>query len=334
MLSRVAENLYWMSRYMERAENTARLINSTTQVLLDLPRSAEFGWDVLIRVAGLDDAFLARHDQADEDSIMHFLVQDDANPSSILSSIHAARENARTVREVLPMEIWERINSLYLYIKDNAHRVASGRGPRYEVLLGVISRRESIMGLLTGSMSRDIAYQFMKLGRNLERADMTTRIVDIHAAVKIPGDAALAALTRERAWIGTLNGLSAYQMYRRHVGVRIDGNEVAHYLLKDHHFPRSALHCLAEVEESLAALPNHLDAMREVRVASRRLDQMKLSGLSPVVLHEYLDQLQEDLGDVHAAIARQYFHLHQNAQMIAPPDGAGAAGPGAILPSH
>ena len=165
MLSRVAENLYWMGRYLERAENTARFINSTTQVLLDLPRDASFGWKVLLKVAGLDQEFASRYEHADEDSLMSFLVEDEENPSSILSSIQNARENARTVREVLPMEIWERINSLYLYIRDNAPRVKQGRGPRNDVLLGVIGRRESIIGLLTGSMSRDVAYQLIKIGR-------------------------------------------------------------------------------------------------------------------------------------------------------------------------
>ncbi len=157
MLSRVAENLYWLGRYLERAENTARFINSTTQVLLDLPRDAAFGWDVLLKVAGLDEIFSEHYPQADEDSIVRFLVGDEKNPSSILSGIHNARENARTVREVLPMELWERINSLYLYARDNASRASEGRGPRIEVLQGVIGRRESIIGLLIGSMSQDIA---------------------------------------------------------------------------------------------------------------------------------------------------------------------------------
>jgi uncharacterized alpha-E superfamily protein len=312
MLSRVAENLYWLGRYLERAENTARFINSTTQVLLDLPRSASFGWDVLLKVAGLDHKFAERYPQADEDSIVRFLIEDEDNPSSILSSIHNARENARTVREVLPMELWERINSLYLYIRDNAARAKVGRGPRNELLQGVIGRRESIIGLLTGSMSQDVAYQFIKLGRNLERADMTTRIVDVNSAVQLPADPALAAVTTERMWMSTLNGLSALQMYRRHVGVHVRGNDVVNYLLKNPHFPRTVLHCLAEIEGCLSVLPDHGDAMKQVRMAWRRVDGMQLNDLKPTVLHEYIDQVQSDLGAVHNALAKQYFHLHHH----------------------
>jgi uncharacterized alpha-E superfamily protein len=313
MLSRVAENLYWLGRYLERAENTARFINSTTQVLLDLPRDASFGWDVLLKVAGLDHVFAEHYPQADEDSIVSFLVEDPHNPSSILSGIHNARENARTVREVLPMELWERINSLYLYIRDNAARAQAGRGPRNEVLREVIGRRESIIGLLTGSMSRDVAYQFIKLGRNIERADMTTRIIDVNSAVRLPRDPALAAVAIERMWMSTLNALSAYQMYRRHVSVHVRANEVVNYLLKNGHFPRTVLHCLGEIEGCLSVLPDHTVAMKKVRQAWRRVDAMQLDNLKPTVLHEYLDQVQTDLGDLHAAVAGKYFHLHHQA---------------------
>ena len=313
MLSRVAENLYWMGRYLERAENTARFINSTTQVLLDLPRDAAFGWDVLLKVAGLDHEFASRYQRADEDSLMPFLIEDEENPSSILTSIHNARENARTVREVLPMELWERINSLYLYIRENAARAKEGRGPRNEVLLGVIGRRESIIGLLTGSMSRDVAYQLIKLGRNIERADMTTRIVNVNSAVKLPADPALASLTTLRMWISTLNALSAYQMYRNHVGVHVRANEVVNYLLKNPHFPRTVLHCLGEIEGCLSVLPDHSAAMKKVRQAWRRVQAMQLDDLKPIVLHEYLDQVQSDLAGVHGAVAKQYFHLHHQS---------------------
>ena len=315
MLSRVAENLYWMGRYLERGENTARFINSMTQVRLDLPRSASFGWDVLLKVAGLDHLYAERYPEQrviDEDTVIPFLIEEAENPSSILASIHNARENARTVREVLPMELWERINSLYLYIRDNADRARIGRGPRSDLLQGVIGRRESIIGLLTGSMSENAAYQFIKLGRNLERADMTTRIIDVNSAVRLPKDPALAAVTTERMWLCSLNALSALQMYRQHVSVHVRGNDVVNFLLKDPHFPRTVLHCLAEVEGCLSVLPEHKGAMKLVRQTWRRVEGMQLNDLKPTVLHEYLDQIQTDLGAVHRAVAKQYFHLHQN----------------------
>lgn len=312
MLSRVAENLYWMARYLERAENTARLINSTTQVLLDLPKGARFGWDILIRVVGLDDLYHAKYAQADEYGIVRFLIQDEDNPSSILSSIRHARENSRTFREVLPTEFWERVNALYLYIQRNASRTTQSRSQRYEVLSHVIEARQSIVGLITGSMSHDVAYQFIKLGRNIERADMTTRIVDVNSAVLLPEDRVVAGPALERLWMATLLALSAYQMYRRHVAVHVRGPEVVNFLLKDPHFPRTVRHCLDEIEGCLSVLPHHTAPMQAARRAWRRLEHMRLDDLAPHVLHEYLDQVQADLGAIHAAVSRQYFYLHQN----------------------
>ncbi len=310
MLSRVAESLYWMSRYLERAENTARFINSTTQVLLDLPRGASFGWDVLLKVAGLDALYNEHYGQPNETDIMRFLILDERNPSSIIASVHSARENTRTFREVLPMELWERINGLYLYIRDNSVRAARGRSQRYEVLNSMIERRQSIIGLLTGSMSHDLAYQFLKLGRNIERADMTTRIVDVNSAVRLPEDAASAETAQERLWMSTLNGLSAYQMYRQHVGVHVVGPAVVRYLLADPHFPRTVRHCLGEIENCLCDLVNYEVPMHVARHAWRRLEAMRFDQLTSETLHENLDQMQKDLAELHNAISRQFFTLH------------------------
>jgi uncharacterized alpha-E superfamily protein len=315
MLSRVAESLYWMARYLERAENTARFINSTTQVLLDLPRGASFGWDVLLKVAGLDALYDEYYGRPNEADIMRFLILDERNPSSIVASIQSARENTRTFREVLPMEIWERINGLYLYIRDNAGRAAQGRSQRWEVLNGVIERRQSIIGLLSGSMSHDLAYQFLKLGRNLERADMTTRIVDVNSAVRLPADAASAETARERLWMSTLNALSAYQMYRQHVGVHVEGPAVVRFLLADPHFPRTLRHCLGEIENCLCDLVDYEFPLRAARHAWKSLETMRFEDVTPEVLHENLDRMQADLAELHDAISRQYFTLHHPSSL-------------------
>jgi len=314
MLSRVAESLYWMARYLERAENTARFINSTTQVLLDLPRGASFGWDTLLKVAGLDALYNKHYVTANEADIMRFLILDERNPGSILASIHSARENTRTFREVLPMEIWERINGLYLYARDNVAYATHGRSQRYEVLNGIIERRQSVIGLLVGSMSHDLSYQFLQLGRNLERADMTTRIIDVNSAVNLPVDAT-ADIARERLWMSTLNALSAFQMYRQHVGVHVEGPSVAKYLLTDPHFPRTVTYCLGQIEDALSVLFDYQVPLHAARIAWRRLEAMSFDDVSPATLHEHLDQIQADLANLHNAISRKYFYLHQPAAM-------------------
>lgn len=322
MLSRVAENLYWMARYLERAENTARLINSTTQVLLDLPKGASFGWDVLLSAVGLDDLYNQFYDKANEQDIMHFLIQDERNPSSIAASVRHARENTRTFREVLPMEIWERINGLHLYTRDNAQRATSSRSRRYEVLAGVIERRQSVIGLLVGSMSHDLAYQFIKMGLNLERADMTTRLLDVNYAVKLPKDKAGAETARERLWMGSLQGLSAYQMYRQHVGMHVQGEDVVRYLLTDPHFPRSVMHCIGEIENCLTSLIDYQPPLNAARVIWQKLHQLELNAPNGQGYRDILDGIQVDIGDLHNAISRQYYYRHQVAKIAEAPAAA------------
>lgn len=312
MLSRVAEHLYWMTRYLERAENTARLINATTQVVLDLPRGASFGWDVLLKVAGLDGVFHEAHTKHDEASIMRFLVSDEKNPGSIISCIRSARENCRTLREVMPRLAWERINALYLFVNSRAAQAVE-RSHRYGILEEMIERRQSVIGLLTDCMSHDVAYQFIKLGRYIERADMTTRIVDIHAAVlvprqQVPEDPAIGLL-----WMGVLKSLHAYQMYRRHVSVHVRSADVVNYLLKDPHFPRTVRRCLDEVENCLAVLPHNMHPLKLLRVAQRRLDAMRVDSLTPSLRHEYLDAVQTDIAAIHQAIAAEYLQLYEQS---------------------
>ncbi len=314
MLSRVAESLYWMTRYLERAENTARLINGTGQVVLDLPRGASFRWDNLISVVGLDELFHDSYAKADEDSVMRFLILDARNPSSILCCIQNARENTRTFREVLPAESWERINSLYLYLQRHATRAAQGRLARYEVLNEVIERRQSIVGLLMGSMSMDLAYQFIRLGRNLERADMSARIIDVNSAVLLPREGGTEAEV-ERLWMATLNALSAYQMYRRHVSVHVRGRQVLEFVLKDPLFPRTVHCCLNELESCLKALPNHAMPLQAVCDARQRLLDTQFDTIKLDALHERLDQVEADLGAIHEAVSKQYFHLYQDKAM-------------------
>jgi uncharacterized alpha-E superfamily protein len=312
MLSRVAESLYWMARYLERAENTARLINATTQVLLDLPRGASFGWDVLLKVVGLDRLFLDAYAQHDESSILRFLVSDERNPSSIVSCVRYARENCRTLREVLPRQAWERINSLHLFVNSRAARAVE-RARRYAILEEIIERRQAQIGLMTDCMSHDVAYQFLELGRNIERADMTTRIVDIHAAVLVPRQQVPEDPATGLLWMGVLKSLHAYQMYRRHVSVRVRTEDVVNYLLRDPHFPRTVRHCLDEVESCLVVLPHNVQPLKLLRVAQRRLDAMRAERLAPLSRHEYLDAVQADIAALHERIAAEYFQLHEQS---------------------
>lgn len=312
MLARAAEKLYWMARYLERAENTARLINSTTHVLLDLPQGATFGWSNLTEVAGLDDLFLQNYPEANEEATMRFLIEDIRNPSSIISCVQYARENTRTLREILPSEMWERINTLYMYVRENASIACHKRRERYMVLNNIIGQRHAIIGLMSGAMAQDAAYQLIKLGRNIERADMTTRILDLNSAVQFPEDSILHETLMERVWMSTLNSLSAYQTYRNMVSMHVHRNEVIDFLLHEMRFPRSVEHCLGEMLSCLRLLPKSQQLLQITAVLQQKIAQHRTDDLTDVALHEYLDLLQAELGEIHNAIVQKYFHAYQD----------------------
>lgn len=307
MLSRVAESLYWMTRYMERAEDTARLINAVTLMTLDMPSGAKFGWDALIRIAGIDRLFFEHYAKANEESVMRFLIQDERNPSSVMASITHARENTRTFREVLPWESWEWVNELYLFALRELHGDLDRR-KRFDVLQGIIRRRQSIVGLLSGTMSRDAAMLFLIIGRNMERADMTSRILDVSHALILPSEA-----SDDLLWMNILKSLSAYQMYRRHVGVHAGSAQVIGFLLKDVSFPRTVSHCLAEISGVLDELPNSGPVMEAVRKTMEMLEKADGEYLAKAGLHEFIDRIQVGLWDIHDALSMHYFRLKEHA---------------------
>ncbi|MFO7542033.1 MAG: alpha-E domain-containing protein [Thiobacillus sp.] len=304
MLARVAESLYWMARYLERAEDTARLINATTMMLMDMPHGASFGWEDLLKVVGLDEEFHELYDEASETAVMSFLIQDARNPSSIFACVRLARENTRTFREVLPRESWEWVNELYLYT--STHLVSAlDRRKRFDVLTEIIRRRQAVVGLLAGTMSRDEGFQFMRLGRNVERADMTTRVLDVSYAINLPY---LNSQHYDLIWVSVLHGLSAHQMYRRHVGVHAIGHKVLAYLLNDLQFPRSVRHCLNEIQSALGELPGN-EPMRRLHGLIDCLDQASFSGLAESGLHEFCDTLQAGIASLNSDISQTYFRV-------------------------
>jgi uncharacterized alpha-E superfamily protein len=310
VLARVAESLYWMARYLERAEDTARLINATTMMLMDMPRGASFGWEDLLRVVGLDEAFHQHYDEASETAVMSFLIQDERNPSSIFACVRHARENTRTFREVLPRESWEWVNELYLYASTHMTQ-ALDRRKRFEVLTEIIRRRQAVVGLLSGTMSRDEAFQFMRLGRNVERADMTTRVLDVSYAINLPQQ---NTQYHDLIWMSVLHALSGHQMYRRHVGVRATDHKVLAFLLNNLQFPRSVRHCLHEIQFALDELPG-AEPMRRLQGMLNLVDSADYRALAKNGLHDFCDDIQARLADLNAVIGETYFRASHPQKM-------------------
>jgi uncharacterized alpha-E superfamily protein len=306
MLSRVADTIYWMARYIERAENTARLINVNGHLLLDLPRRVRLGWAPLIDITGSDDLFYSRFEEADERHVVRFLVTDTSNPGSILGSLHLARENARTIRDIIPREAWEQINQLYLQTRDNTAS-SQGRRRREEYLRQVILGAQTITGMLAGTMTHDAGYDFLRMGRNLERADMTTRIIDVRSASLLPGLSGELTPFENIQWMSVLKSLTAYQMYRREMRLRVRRPDVLAFLLQERRFPRAFYHTLCEVENCLASLPHNEKPLESLARLQKKVLNAKPQKLLQEELHKFIDQLQLGLARVHNQIAATYF---------------------------
>lgn len=317
MLSRVAERLYWLGRYLERVENTARLVNVFGNVLLDLPRPATLVWESLVAINGDADEFAERHARTDERSVVNFYLADKLNTTSIASSVRSAREDARTVREIVPASTWEAINDLSIYITEQVDSALARRG-RGEFLTRVVRSCQFIAGGINGTMSRDSAYQFLRLGRHLERADMTSRIVDVGMANVFPwvrwmhgGDAESAAETSPYTsilWMSVLRSLSALQMYRRLVPDRVRAEEVVAFLLQDEVFPRAIAHCLKAVEESLAQLPRNEVAVAQALATLRHVREVDVDAiLDKSGLFDFVDAMQIEFIELHDAIQATWF---------------------------
>ena len=306
MLSRVAENVYWLARYLERAENMARLVNVNANLLLDLPPEYRPGWLALIDITGSRERFDAREKRTEERDIVNFLVADLANPGSILSSVSAARENARTLRDVLPNEVWEHMNELFMEIKEKLPAALSKR-TRFHFLQGIIRGMQTLTGEFEGAMSRNDAFTFLMLGRNLERADMTSRIVDVRSAQVLPPDAPGFQPFETIQWLNLLKSLSGYQMYRLSQRTRVSRSAVLDFVLRDLKFPRACLFCLKEVEHFLRALPRGARVLGSLEAAGSFLDKAPLATLDKPALHELIDRLQVHILVVHEGIAETYF---------------------------
>jgi len=306
MLSRVAENIYWLARYVERAENTARLVRVNSHLELDTPRGIAPGWEPLVDITGLRDHFVSVDREPNERNIVRFLIGDAGNPGSILSSLAAARENCRTVREILPRQCWERLNELHLFAKEN---IQSGltKGGRDNFLDGIIAGSQGITGLLGSVMYRDEAWHFARLGRNLERADMTTRIIDVRSTDLFPDDLLESRSLDTLQWISVLRSLNGYQAYRRQVAIRVSRPDVLTFLFHDAKFPRSFMHCLDAVDESVWGLDSAGPATRGIRAFKRKLLKINVGEMNQASLHEFIDELQIDIGRLHAHLAETFF---------------------------
>ena len=307
MLSKVAERVFWTARYLERIESTARMVNIYDKLLFDMPRSYTLGWYNLIIINSLEEDFNDRYKVRDERNVVKFLLGDESNPSSVVSSLKAIRENVRTTRDVVPEETWERINELSMFVQENLQQ-GINRSLRYEFLEDIIKGCQQLLGLLYGCMPHDAAWIFLRLGRNLERADMTTRNLDagMAAIMEREGDESIVNI-RQIIWGNVLRALNASQAYRRTKRCAVQSEEVIDFLLEDTEFPRSIAHCLNALIDSCMKLPHSKSMVAELNAIKKLISsELDIDNLG-VPFRDYLNRLQIHLNKIDQLIGETWF---------------------------
>lgn len=310
MLSRVADSLYWINRFVERAENISRFLEVSEAMSLDNPSSNAEPWLPLIDANGDRQLFDQSYPHRSAQDVRVFLLLDRNNPNSIVSCIANARENARQIRDVISTEMWEHINELFWSLQDGE---VLWREPELEQLRTIRRGCQLFYGITDVTLSRDHAWLFSRLGRLIERADKTSRILDVKYFLLLPDPNAIGGVLDELQWIALLRSAGAYQMYRQSVQQAISPTSVARFLLLDPIFPRSVRFCLQEINDTLKCIqhnpipgsPDDLECLRGQLVA--KWSYVRIEPLINRGLHEAIDQLQNDLNQLHGLIHNNYF---------------------------
>jgi uncharacterized alpha-E superfamily protein len=311
MLSRVADSIYWMSRYIERAENVARFVDVNLNLMLDFPGSSDQQWQPLVDISGDTEEFAELHREASQATVIRFLTFDPKNPNSILSCVRAARENARSVREVISSSMWEHLNGSYLMLTAAAGRRGEVSDP-HELFAAVKTASQAFTGITDTTMTHNEGWHFCRLGRQLERADKTSRILDVKYFLLLPKADDIGTTVDDVQWAAVLRSASAFEMYHKCHG-RISPTRIVEFLLLDVDFPRAIHHSLKAARESMHAITGTPTGMFRAPVeqilgllcsdlAYAQVDEIIASGL-----HEYLDELQTKMNQVGAHIYDTFF---------------------------
>jgi len=310
LLSRVAEAVYWMGRYIERAENVARFIGVNQNLMLDLPGGSGDQWQPIIDTTGDRAAFLARYGEAAQENVVRFLAFDPENPNSIYSCVLAARENARSVRDTISSEMWEQINTVYLLITGQSRKPLPQVLP--EFCHQVRMACHLFQGITHGTMTHNEAWHFIRLGTTLERADKTTRILDVKYFILLPSVSDVGTPYDDIQWAEVLKSVSAFEMYRKRFG-RIAPERIVEFLLLDPEFPRAVRYCAGLADQSVHAItgarPGGFSCVSEQRIGMLRseLDYAEVEAILKTGLHEFCDAMQVKMNTIDECVLGDFF---------------------------
>jgi uncharacterized alpha-E superfamily protein len=310
LLSRVADSVYWMSRYIERAENIARVIEVNLHLQLDLPSTASNLWQALIDTSGETAVFGEKYGPATQAKVVKFLAQDASNPNSIFTCVRAARENARSVRETISSEMWEQVNSMYLQMQGQWNTLDSANLP--ELFRSIRLASHMFQGITDATMSHDEAWHFTCLGRQMERADKTSRLLDVKYFMLLPSASSVGTPYDDLHWAAVLKSVSGFEMYRKQHG-RIAPKTIVEFLVLDREFPRSIHHTVGGADECVHAITGTPRGSFQYRseqglgMLKAELDFTSVDRIIRDGLHEYLDGLQVKMNAIGDALLADFF---------------------------
>jgi len=313
MLSRVADSLYWMSRYIERAENGARLLDVNLQLLLDIGNEAEAmqHWAPVIASLEETDLFDSLYATADERSVTEFVTLQKKNPNSIFSCLTLARENARTTREQISSEMWEQINRLYLFVRSDAAKKLLRSSP-HEFFKRVIAGSHLFQGITDATMTHGEGWDFIRIGTLLERADSSSRILDVKYHILLPTGEDVGGNVDTIQWMAVLKSCSALEAYCKLYVSQVAPWKVAEFLITHRDFPRSIRYCIDSLDAALHRISGVAETLyaNEAERLSGRLrsdvDYVTIGEILESGLHEYLEAIQKRLVEVSDAMYATY----------------------------
>jgi uncharacterized alpha-E superfamily protein len=308
LLARVAGRLYWAARYTERAEDTARIIRAYHELVVDFPGDVMLRWEPLVAVCGnMVSVDTTPDDYSGELAVLQFLIADRLNPGSVVSSIAQARENLRTAREVMPREAWQTVNTLSHYVV-SAAPAAVRRQNRDRFLSRVIDDSRRLDGVIDSTMTRANPYRLFRLGRLVERADMTTRVLGVRAAELLQLQSAGAELLSDEVqWMGVLRSIGALQMFQRATRGPIEGEAVVRFLLFYATFPRSVQSCLDEIRTVMLTLPSPGAVVEALDHAERVLAEAHPIASDGHELDDAMDRVQTAIAELDQAVSARFF---------------------------
>lgn len=317
MLSRVANHIYWLGRYLERAENYARFIDVNFNLMQDLPEDLKEQWQPLIAATGDWDLYTSKYQDFVKNDVLYFLAFDLENPNSMLSAISKARENARIIRENLSKETWEKTNQLYMIMQEGAEKKVWRKVDPRPFFEKVKNQILLIYGIADSSVARVEGWYFRQLGQFLERADKTSRILDVKYHILLPSGQDVGTPLDFLHWMALLKSVTGFNTYRRIYG-NIDPSNVVEFLVLNKYFPRSIYYCLKEAESCLHHISGNRDGgfiNTAEKAAGELRSHLEFAEVREIIdygLHEYLDNLQIKMNKLSDLIDSTYFRLRDN----------------------